>query len=186
MSAGTPATPESPVARLRRWVPVLWPTVLTVALAWSIWPWLVTGSWPSLTGMALVAVLAASMTFSEIHRARMRRRRVAPGDLGPGAVQIREREIAYYGPRHGGFMSIDEIERIELLVWPDLIPGTMETDATWRLTGGGKRLEIPAHALGSEALHDAFAPLPGINWDAVARVLSAADAAEYTVWTSRR
>ncbi|MEL6234422.1 MAG: hypothetical protein AAFR46_08425 [Pseudomonadota bacterium] len=165
----------------QRWALALWPAALAVGATYSAWPWLTSGHWPSLAGIAVVLALAVGLTLGEIRRACL------SGPItAPGFVSVVERRIRFFGPTigplPGGVMDVAEIERIELDVDPSPIPDTMDTDVTWRLIGGGRVLEIPAHAAGAEQLYDAFAPLAGIDWDAVAAVMSEPYMARYTVW----
>jgi hypothetical protein len=86
-----------------------------------------------------------------VQRARFR----DAGD-GPGAVQVDEGQIAYFGPLTGGVVALTALERLSL--------DATQEPAQWLLeVPGQEALLIPVNAAGSEALFDAFATLPGLR-----------------------
>jgi hypothetical protein len=85
-----------------------------------------------------------------------RRLRFQQDGEAPGIVRVTEAQIAYYGPRVGGFVGLPELSEIRLL--------TLRGRRIWKLKqGDGQLLHIPVEADGAEALFDAFATLPGID-----------------------
>lgn len=88
-----------------------------------------------------------------------RRLRFGGAGAAPGVVQVVEGQIAYFGPRSGGFVAIADITALSLAAGPD--------GPEWRLAAEAGGLAIPTDAAGGEALFDAFASLPGIDMAAV-------------------
>lgn len=82
----------------------------------------------------------------------------------PGIVRVTEAQIAYYGPRVGGFVGLPDLSEIRLL--------TLRGRRIWKLKqGDGQLLHIPVESDGAEALFDAFATLPGIDMAALVSAL---------------
>lgn len=82
----------------------------------------------------------------------------------PGLVRVTEGQIAYYGPRVGGFVGLPDLSELRLL--------TLRGRRIWKLKqGDGQLLHIPVEAEGAEALFDAFATLPGIDMAALVAAL---------------
>ena len=85
-----------------------------------------------------------------------RRLRFLQEGEAPGIVQVTEAQIAYMGPRVGGFVSLPDMTEVRLL--------TLRGRRAWKLRqADGQQLYIPVEAQGSEALFDAFASLPGMD-----------------------
>ncbi len=114
--------------------------------------WLVLGPGLLLAVPGYAMILGgALLVWLGIQRARFR----AAGQ-GPGAVQVDEGQVTYFGPLTGGTVSLRELERLSLE--GDMFP------AHWRLDQrGASPLMIPVNAAGAEALFDAFATLPGLR-----------------------
>jgi hypothetical protein len=92
-----------------------------------------------------------------------RQRFLQPGEA-PGIVRVTEAQIAYLGPRIGGFVSLPELAELRLL--------TLRGRRVWRLRqADGQMLHIPVEAEGAEALFDAFAALPGMDTGALLAAL---------------
>ncbi|MBL9054278.1 MAG: hypothetical protein JNN02_11165 [Tabrizicola sp.] len=101
-------------------------------------------------GLALTA-LGLGWALTSFHRLRFQQDGEAPG-----IVRVTEAQIAYYGPRVGGFVGLPDLSEIRLL--------TLRGRRIWKLRqGDGQLLHIPVEALGAEALFDAFASLPGMD-----------------------
>lgn len=93
-----------------------------------------------------------------------RRLRFQQDGEAPGIVRVTEAQIAYYGPRVGGFVGLPDLAEIRLL--------TLRGRRIWKLRqGDGRMLHIPVESDGAEALFDAFAALPGIDMAAVVAAL---------------
>ncbi|MBL9047629.1 MAG: hypothetical protein JNK34_10035 [Tabrizicola sp.] len=109
-------------------------------------------------GLCLVA-LGLGWTLTAWRRLRFRQSGEAPG-----IVRVTEAQIAYYGPRVGGFVGLPDLSEIRLL--------TLRGRRIWKLRqGDGQLLHIPIEALGADALFDAFATLPGMDNAALVAVL---------------
>jgi hypothetical protein len=109
-------------------------------------------------GLALIA-LGAAWAFTALRRMRFRQEGEAPG-----IVRVTEGQIAYYGPRVGGFVGLPDLSEIRLL--------TLRGRRIWKLKqGDGQLLHIPVESDGAEALFDAFATLPGIDMAALVAAL---------------
>jgi hypothetical protein len=109
-------------------------------------------------GLAL-AVLGAGWALTAVRRLRFQQDGEAPG-----IVRVTEAQIAYYGPRVGGFVGLPELSEIRLL--------TLRGRRIWKLKqGDGQLLHIPVESDGAETLFDAFATLPGIDMAAVVAAL---------------
>jgi hypothetical protein len=93
-----------------------------------------------------------------------RRLRFQQDGEAPGIVRVTEAQIAYYGPRIGGFVGLPDLAEIRLL--------TLRGRRIWKLKqADGQLLHIPVESDGAEALFDAFATLPGIDMAAVVAAL---------------
>jgi hypothetical protein len=93
-----------------------------------------------------------------------RRLRFLQQGEAPGIVRVTEAQIAYYGPRVGGFVGLPDLSEIRLL--------TLRGRRIWKLKqGDGQLLHIPVESDGAEALFDAFAALPGIDMAALVAAL---------------
>jgi hypothetical protein len=94
----------------------------------------------------------------------IRRLRFRQAGEAPGIVRVTEAQIAYMGPRVGGFVGLPELAEIRLL--------TLRGRRIWRLRqADGAMLHIPVEADGAEALFDAFATLPGLDTAALVAAL---------------
>ncbi len=115
--------------------------------------WLVAGPGYLLAvpGYAALAC-GAALIWLGAQRARFR-----DGDDGAGAVQVVEGQITYFGPLTGGTVALRELQRLSL--------DRQMFPAHWRLEpqDATAPLLIPVNAVGSEALFDAFAALPGLR-----------------------
>jgi hypothetical protein len=95
-----------------------------------------------------------------------RRLRFLQAGEAPGIVRVTEAQIAYLGPRIGGFIGLPDLTEIRLL--------TLRGRRIWKLRpASGDVLHIPVEAQGADALFDAFAGLPGIDMGALLAALGA-------------
>jgi len=109
-------------------------------------------------GLAILA-LGAGWALTTWRRLRFQQQGEAPG-----IVRVTEAQIAYFGPRVGGFVGLPELSEIRLL--------TLRGRRIWKLKqGDGQLLHIPVESDGAEALFDAFAALPGIDMAALVAAL---------------
>lgn len=157
--------PEAKAA-LWRWREVLAAAALVlVGLWWIMGP----GRLLALPGWALV-LAGVALCVVGVQRARFR----GPGD-GPGAVQVDEGQIAYFGPLTGGVVALRDLERLTLDA--GLRP------AHWCLEASGQAaLLIPVNAAGSDALFDAFATLPGLRTERMLSELRGNSGHAVVIW----
>ncbi len=95
-----------------------------------------------------------------------RRLRFAQTGDAPGIVRVTEAQIAYLGPRTGGFIGLPDLAELRLL--------TLRGRRIWKLrAANGEALHIPVESAGAEALFDAFASLPGMDTATLVAALSA-------------
>ncbi|MFN4203559.1 MAG: hypothetical protein ACK4GM_10935 [Tabrizicola sp.] len=137
-----------------------WREVLAGAALATFGLWTATRGGYLLTplGLALLA-LGAGWALTAYRRIRFQQAGEAPGIL-----RVTEAQIAYFGPRVGGFVSLPDLAEIRLL--------TLRGRRIWKLKqGDGTVLHIPVEADGAEALFDAFAALPGIDMAALVAAL---------------
>lgn len=107
----------------------------------------------------LIVFLGAGWAVLSFRRLRFRQ----DGDA-PGIVRVTEAQIAYMGPRVGGFVGLPDLAEVRLL--------TLRGRRIWKLRqGDGATLHIPVEADGAEALFDAFAALPGMDTAALVAAL---------------
>ncbi len=157
--------PEAKAA-LWRWREVLLAAGLALLGGW----WIVgPGRLLAVPGWALVAG-AMALAFVGVQRARFR----GAGD-GPGAVQVDEGQIAYFGPLTGGVVALRALERLSL-------DATLHP-AHWRLDQPGQAaVMIPVNAAGSDALFDAFATLPGLRTERMLAELRSDKVQTVVIW----
>lgn len=98
-----------------------------------------------------VLIMGCAWTVLALRRLRFQQ----PGDA-PGIVRVTEAQIAYMGPRVGGFVGLPDLIEVRLL--------TLRGRRIWRLRqADGAMLHIPVEADGADSLFDAFATLPGLD-----------------------
>ena len=101
----------------------------------------------------------------------LRRLRFVQDVASPGVVEVDEGQVAYLGPSTGGFISLRELIELRLL--------TLRGRRMWRMKqADGQALLVPVDAIGSEALFDAFANLPGMDTQALVASLEGHAAAK--------
>ena len=124
------------------------------------------GLWPARPGgylltplrLALLA-MGAGWALTSWRRLRFHQ----PGEA-PGILRVTEAQIAYMGPRTGGFIGLPDLIEIRLL--------TLRGRRIWKLKqADGQLLHIPVEADGADALFDAFAALPGMDTAALLAAL---------------
>lgn len=157
--------PEAKAA-LWRWREVLVAVgLMLLGLWWIVGP----GGLLAVPGWALV-MGGGALAFVGVQRARFR----STGD-GPGAVQVDEGQIAYFGPLTGGVMALSALERLSL-------EGAVGA-AHWRLEAPDQdAVLIPVDAAGSDALFDVFARLPGLKTERMLAQLRADRGHTVVIW----
>lgn len=134
--------------RLFRWREVIAAIATAVIGLWA----LVAGSGYAIPGAGLILLVTGAGWAVQATR----RLRFLQGGEAPGIVRVTEAQIAYLGPRVGGFVGLPELAELRLL--------TLRGRRIWRLRqADGQMLHIPVEADGAEALFDAFAALPGMD-----------------------
>lgn len=94
-----------------------------------------------------------------------RRMQFSQEGMAPGIVEVDERQVGYLGPDFGGYVSLDELQELRLMV--------LHGQRMWRLKQeDGQLLLIPVAAQGAERLYDAFAALPGMDTQALVAALA--------------
>lgn len=137
-----------------------WREVLAGAAVAGFGGWTATRGGYLLTPLGL-ALLALGLGWAIT---AWRRLRFQQDGEAPGIVRVTEAQIAYYGPRVGGFVGLPDLSEIRLL--------TLRGRRIWKLKqGDGQLLHIPVESDGAEALFDAFASLPGIDMAALVAAL---------------
>ena len=97
--------------------------------------------------------------------------------LAPGIVSLIEDQISYFGPHHGGTISIANITSVNLITYEEI--------RSWRLDQNGKpSLIIPVAAMGGELLFDAFTKLKDLNLENMVRQLSQENEHSAIIWRS--
>ncbi len=133
-------------------------------------------------GLAVAALGVAWAVLS------VRRLRFQQDGEAPGIVRVTEAQVAYMGPRIGGFIGLPDLIEIRLL--------TLRGRRVWKLRSAtGEALHIPVEAMGAEALFDAFAGLPGMDTAALVAALGteapsdsrviALDSADRLIWVRK-
>ncbi len=151
--------------------------------AWGLWQGAVLlgrGAW---TGGVLLAigVLAALGLFGAVERTLVawRGRRA-----GPGTVNVREGQIAYFGPLGGAIMAMDALTRVGIRTTER---GGIAGDLFWVLEDEfGQMVEVPGGADGAVALLDRLGTLPGFDHRAVVMATASREPGMVDVWTKDR
>lgn len=100
-----------------------------------------------------ISIVGALIIFAGIQRTRFR-----VNNSGPGVVHADLSHVTYYGPRDGGTVAVDALEKVALD--PTVKP------AQWVMQEvGGQPISIPTDAENAELLFDVFASLDGIKTD---------------------
>ncbi len=152
---------------LRHWREAIFAGVAVLAGLWI----LLLGGWLLQGVGGVIALAGAAYLWVAVRRARFR-----SGRGGPGVVQIDEGRIGYFGPFHGGSVSLGALTAIRLV-----------TDdagrARWYLHNSeGTTLLIPANAEGARLLFDAFAALPGVDAARLVAISRDTSAGDRLVW----
>jgi len=161
-----------PEVRLALW---RWREVLAglVCLIFAAWLFAAPGWVLSVPGWGLIC-LGAALVWIGVQRGRFRQ-----DGAGPGAVQVDEGEVSYFGPLTGGSVAMRDIEGV-------VLDGTL-FPAHWRLRARGQvDLLVPVNAAGAEALFDAFSVLPGLETERMLQHLAAPPSQAIVIWERPR
>lgn len=141
--------------QLHRWREVIAGLAVAAIGLWTAWQ----GGYLLLPLGLVVAALGLGWTLQSLRRLRFRQDGEAPGIL-----RVTEAQIAYLGPRTGGFIGLPDLVEIRLL--------TLRGRRIWKLKqADGQLLHIPVESDGADALFDAFAALPGMDTAALVAAL---------------
>ena len=139
--------------------------VLALGLWWAIWTRAVLGY----VGIGFV-LFGLWLFWTGLQRGRYRR-----VELAAGAIKVVEGKIVYFGPETGGAMDLEALARITL--------ERSSKGPVWRLAApGAPDLTIPAGALGSDALLDAFAQLPDFRTEPMLKELRTDRPGRVLIW----
>ncbi len=104
--------------------------------------------------------------------------------IGPGVVEVDERQISYFAADQGGAVSIEALVRVTVVTTSD---GPWAEDMHWLLEeDGGARLLIPNAATGTEKLFDAFAALDGVDYSMATKAMGSVGNDSYVIWAKPR
>lgn len=132
------------------------------------------------TGIGIIiAGMGAGLTFTACRRLLFK-----TDQIGPGVVEIDERQISYFAAYDGGVVSIESLARITAIStdegpWADDLHWVLEED-------GGTILTIPNSAAGAEQLFDAFSALDGVDYSMATKALGATSNDSYVIWAKPR
>ncbi|MFC0279616.1 hypothetical protein ACFOHK_02815 [Falsigemmobacter intermedius] len=99
-------------------------------------------------GLALLGAVLARDAFQRL--------RFSGEADGPGAVEVLEGQIAWFGPSGGGFLALSDLSRVGLK--------TEGGQRVWLLSDeAGNRLSVPVDAAGAGQLFGALTALPGLD-----------------------
>jgi hypothetical protein len=139
------------------------------AVLFGIWLTAGVGWLLDFVGIPLI-VGGIALIWLGVQRARFR-----GGKGGPGAVEVDEGEVSYFGPLTGGTVALRELDAL-------IIDGNMYP-AHWKLEPrNAPALYIPVNAAGSDALFDAFASLPGLRTERLLGALRENRRQQIVVW----
>jgi hypothetical protein len=158
------------VARMRPWrETAVWAATLVLGLL-LLWRGLAQGAWLLLAlGLLLAGAGGALVVTAE------RRRRLQGRVPDEGVVAISEARIGYLGPRGGGYVDLDGLDRVEIV--------TDGGRAAWRLVGwDGTSLRIPMGARGAEDIYDALAAFVALDEDTLKAALATRQTARFPIW----
>ena len=140
------------------------------------------GGWFVLTGYGLYGIggwiavaIGALLVWEGVLRARFPRQ-----GGGPGVVDIDERQITWFGPTGGGSVSLDALRLIAIR---RTRAGSATSDFFWEFEDtDGNSLSVPGDAENADALFDAFAALPGVDYEAIIAASARPDEGLAIVW----
>lgn len=160
------------VALFRRYAEV----IVGLAIA-ALGFWLLTRAdwfWKLIGGLILAFGLVTFTT-------ALRRITFKTDQIGPGMVEVDERQISYFSAHEGGVVSIEALARITCITTED---GPWAEDMFWVLEeDGGTTLTIPNSATGTEKLFDAFSALPGVDYTMATKAMGSTHNDSYVIWS---
>ncbi len=135
------------------------------------WFWKVIGAIIIFAGLGLFTTSLRRITFRT-------------DQIGPGVVEVDERQISYFSAYEGGVVSIESLARITAITndqgpWADDLHWVLEED-------GGTVLTIPNSATGSSKLFDAFSALDGVDYSMATKAMGTTQNDSYVIWSKPR
>lgn len=155
----------------RRYSEVLMGLMLAGLGGWVLlrsgWFWMLIGGLTLLAGIGLAYIAWRKLAFRS-------------EEIGPGVVEVDERQISYFAAYEGGVVSINQLARISAVTTAQ---AGRAADVHWVLEeDGGGRLVIPNTAAGAEQLFDAFAALDGVDYASATRAIGALRNESLVIW----
>lgn len=141
------------------------------------------GFWLLTRPNVLAKIIGALVMGTGLVMAAAALRRIAfkTDQIGPGVVEVDERQISYFSAYDGGSVSIEALARITVVTTDD---GPWSDDMHWVLEeDGGTMLTIPNSASGTEKLFDAFAALDGVDYSMATKAMGSTDNDSYVIWS---
>ncbi|MEM1275941.1 MAG: hypothetical protein AAGH74_05410 [Pseudomonadota bacterium] len=125
------------------------------------------------------AVFAGLWCAVTVMRFILRRRTVGPDRPGgPGIVTIQEGRIGYFGPEGGGFVALDALVQVDLIIGFEQASGL-----DWRFKDEfGQTLQIPAGAEGAEQIIDTIGVLSHVDYQSLLTAGFAKDPGIHPIW----
>jgi hypothetical protein len=137
---------------LTRWGETLGAGVLASVGALTIWRGVLRYNWLTQSIGATLLFIGLGLFWVSFQRSRFSGRQI-----GPGLVEVTERQIRFMTANGGSAVDIAAMTRLELRT-------TIEYGRVWMLKQSeGPTLFIPVATTGSEKLFDAFSILPGMD-----------------------
>lgn len=128
---------------------------------------------------AVLGAIGISVVFTAY-----RRRRFGSDAMGPGVVEVDERQISYFAVQGGGAISVDALARVTLL--PSFGRQT-KGEVHWLFEeDGGAQLLIPNSAQGSDRFFDVVAALKDVDFAALDRAMTGQADNNTVIWKKQR
>ena len=156
---------------LRRWAESLAALGLAGLGVWALWRGFARfNQVQELIGLVMLVIGLAAFWAS------FQRARFARGHLGPGLVEIDERQISYMTPLGGAAVDLEALTRIEMRTYD-------AAGRVWVLKQSrGASLQIPVNAAGADRLFDAFSALPGMESTRLVAAVNATSDQRDVIW----
>jgi len=163
------------LAIFRRYSEVLIGLMLAGLGGWVVlrsgWFWMLIGAAVMIAGLGLAYIAWRKLAFRS-------------KEIGPGVVEVDERQISYFSAYEGGAVSINQLAQISAVT--DMRAG-QAGQMHWVLEeDGGGKLVIPNSAAGADQLFDAFAALDGVDYASASRAIGAVQSETLVIWSKPR
>jgi len=156
---------------LARWGETLAAASLASIGAITIWRGILHYNWLTQSIGAILLLIGVALFWASFQRSRFSGRQI-----GPGLVEVTERQIRFLTANGGAAVDIAAMTRLELRT-------TLEYGRVWMLKQSeGPTLFIPVAATGSEKLFDAFSILPGMDPAKLIAAINSASPDREIIW----